>query len=235
MFIALLRSITEIHDTSWHKSPANAQLARCHLCRHQVLGTPKNEMRIKIDSREQKPYTFQTPYETGALKVGDYSICGLENHIAVERKEINDLIGCLTTGRERFERELHKGKALDYFALVIEATLSDLTNGRYRSKMLPKSAIQSLLAFSVRYRLPIFFAENREYGQGVTESLLLKFTREIKKKIEAMEWTRYRYNGGTGGVQWGFKHRRALTTGVKCQHFLCPLLCLLAISLPLGE
>ena len=141
-------------------------------------------MIIKTDSREQKPYQFETPSEVGTILVGDYSICGLENHIAVERKELNDLISCLTTGRERFEKELHKSKALDYMALVIEASLSDIVNGRYRSDMNPKSAIQSLLAFSVRYKLPIFFAENREYGARVTESLLCKYSRELEKKIK---------------------------------------------------
>ena len=69
-------------------------------------------MRIKIDTREQNPYAFKTPSEVGTVPVGDYSISGLENHIAVERKELNDLIGCLTTDRERFERELHKGRGL---------------------------------------------------------------------------------------------------------------------------
>ena len=139
-------------------------------------------MKILIDTREQRPYKFKTTSEVGTIPVGDYSICGLEHLISVERKEINDLICCLTTGRERFERELHKGRALDYFALVIEGSLSDLVSGRYRSNMLPKSAVQSLMAFSVRYRLPIFFAELREYGQRITESLLLKFAREIQKK-----------------------------------------------------
>ena len=82
--------------------------------------------------------TFLNPVTVGTLAIGDYSIVGLENHIAIERKALADLIGCLTTDRDRFERELHRGRALDYFALVIEATLSDLANGRYRSKMLPK-------------------------------------------------------------------------------------------------
>ena len=141
-------------------------------------------MKILIDTREQRPYKFKTTSEVGTIPVGDYSICGLEHLISVERKEINDLIGCLTTGRERFERELHRGKALDYFCLVIEGNLSDLANGRYKSKMLPKSAIQSLMAFSVRYRLPIFFCENRKYGARVTESLLLKYAREIEKHFK---------------------------------------------------
>jgi len=144
-------------------------------------------MKIFIDSREQLPYEFENPSEVGTIPMGDYSICGLENHIAIERKELNDLIGCLTTGRERFERELFKGKALDYFALVIEASLKDLINHNYRSQMEPKSAIQSLVAFSVRYRLPIWFCESRKYAQRITESLLLKYGREIEKKFTLIE------------------------------------------------
>ncbi len=146
-------------------------------------------MKIKIDTREQHPYEFKDS-ETGAIPVGDYSISGLEDHIAIERKELNDLIGCLTAGRERFEKELHKGRALDYFALVVEARLSDFVNGHYRSQMSSKSAIQSLLAFSVRYRLPVFFCENRKYGARMVESLLSKYIRELEKKLSLAE------NGG---------------------------------------
>ena len=141
-------------------------------------------MIIKVDSREKRPYRFENPLEVGTVPVGDYSICGLENHIAIERKELNDLIGCLTTDRKRFEKELYRGRTLDYFALVIEASLSDLVNGSYRSQTIPKAAIQSLLAFSIRYRLPIFFCESREYGQRITEGLLCKYAREVEKKFE---------------------------------------------------
>lgn len=144
-------------------------------------------MRILIDTREQLPYQFETPSEVGTVPVGDYSVAGLEGCISVERKSLDDLVSCLTAGRERFERELHKGRALEYFCLVIEASLSDLINGRYRSDMNPKSAIQSLLAFSVRYRLPVFFCENRKYGARITESLLLKYGREIEKRHKAIE------------------------------------------------
>ena len=105
----------------------------------------------------------------------------------VERKELNDLIGCLTNGRKRFEKELYRGKALDYMALVVEATLSDIVNHNYRSEMQPKAAIQSLLAFSIRYMLPIWFCESRQYGQRVTESLLLKYARELEKRIECLQ------------------------------------------------
>jgi ERCC4-type nuclease len=143
-------------------------------------------MIIKVDTREQQPYEFENSV-VGTLSIGDYSLVGAEYLIAVERKELNDLIGCLTTGRNRFEKELYKARTLDYFALIIEASLSDSVNGHYRSEMYPKSAIQSLLAFSVRYRLPIFFAENREYAQRVTESLLCKYAKEIEQKFELIK------------------------------------------------
>lgn len=142
--------------------------------------------KILIDSREQQPYAFETESETARLPTGDYSLEGGKDLIAIERKSVDDLISCLTSGRERFERELYRSRSLDYFALVIEASLSDLSNGRYRSEMLPKAAIQSLLAFSIRYGLPVFFVENRRYGARVTESLLLKYAREMEKKLKAL-------------------------------------------------
>jgi len=140
-------------------------------------------MKILTDSREQKPYQFKTPSEVGKLDTGDYSIVGLEDHVSIERKELGDLINCLSHERNRFERELYRMRSLDYGALVIEASLSDIANGSYWSQMSPKSAIQSLLAFSIRYRLPIFFCESRHYGQRVTESLLLKYAAEIEKQF----------------------------------------------------
>ena len=144
-------------------------------------------MRLLIDSREQLPYSFKTESETATLQTGDYSLKGAAHLVAIERKTLDDLIGCLTTGRDRFERELHRGKALDYFCVVVESNLSTIAKGQYRSKMLPQSAIQSLLAFSIRYNLPIFFVEDRRYGSRVTESLLLKYGRELVKKSKAIE------------------------------------------------
>ena len=166
-------------------------------------------MKIVIDTREQHPYAFETPSEIATLAVGDYSIQGLEKKIAIERKELNDLIGCLTIGRDRFERELHKGRALDFFAVVVEASLSDIANGSFRSNMNPKSAVQSLLAFSVRYRLPIFFCENREYGQRVTESLLLKYCREIEKQHKMIT---------NGNQQHDAKPHTKFRMAQECQH-----------------
>ncbi len=140
---------------------------------------------IIVDTREQIPLAFTLPTETGTLKTGDYSIKGLEDFIAIERKSPNDLVGSLKGGqRKRFERELSRGRELDYFALVIECDLSSLSNGEYRSQMKPKAVIQSLMAFSVRYRLPVFFCPGRGYAAKVIESLLTKYLTEIRGQLK---------------------------------------------------
>ena len=75
-------------------------------------------MLIVVDSREQCPFPFAherygAKTKQGALTVGDYSLAGLEDKVAVERKSLPDLVACLGRERERFERELMRGAALD--------------------------------------------------------------------------------------------------------------------------
>lgn len=141
---------------------------------------------VIIDTREQAPLGFSLPCETGTLYTGDYSLKGLEQFLAIERKSPGDLVGCLKgEQRARFERELSRLRGLDYGALVVESDLADLAAGHYRSRMKPKAVVQSLMAFSVRYRLPIFFCPGREYAAHVIESLLLKYLTELKKRISA--------------------------------------------------
>jgi len=152
-----------------------------------MAANKKNSLTIITDTREQNPLTFSFPAERGTLATGDYSIKGLERFIAIERKEINDLVMCLKNGnRERFERELSRGRGLDYFALVIEADLEKLANGDYRSEMNPKSVMQFLIAFSVRYRLPIFFCPDRKYAARIIESLLSKYIEGQHKKLDTL-------------------------------------------------
>jgi len=88
--------------------------------------------------------------------------------------------------REGFELEFSRGWGLEYFALAIEMDLSNLAAGRYRSEMKPVRVVQSLLAFSVRYNLPIRFCPDRRHAARVVESLLSKYVREIEKRFKAV-------------------------------------------------
>jgi DNA excision repair protein ERCC-4 len=86
---------------------------------------------IVIDTREQLPYDFKHPSVIRTLKTGDYSIEGLENSVVVERKRHNEIVQCMTWGRERFERELERARNFRRFHLVIEASTQALMDGLY--------------------------------------------------------------------------------------------------------
>lgn len=136
---------------------------------------------IIVDTREQAPYGFERfPVEVirAGLPTGDYSLPEHEARAAIERKSLDDLIGCLTVGRARFERELARARALACFAVVIEASMEDVARHRYTSRMEPHAALQSILAFQVRYGVPFVWAGSRSGGEYVTYWMLQKFQRE---------------------------------------------------------
>ncbi len=89
--------------------------------------------------------------------------------------------------RARFSRELHRGKALDRFFVVVEADVGDLLAGRYKSEMNPKAAFESIMALSIRFSTPFVFAGNSAQAERVTYSLLQKYAAEIQKRHAILE------------------------------------------------
>lgn len=148
-------------------------------------------MRITTDNREQCAFTFEHErYDVevvqGTLTVGDYSLQGLEDKISVERKSLSDLVQCLGRERERFERELQRGAALDAFAVVVEASWVDLAGGNYRSQLNPHAACQSVLAFAGRYRTPFLFAGNRAAAEYACWGFLRQYLESARKRWESI-------------------------------------------------
>jgi ERCC4-type nuclease len=126
---------------------------------------------IAVDTREQMPYAFPGAV-TMTLPTGDYSIVGLEDRVTIERKSKPDAYRSLGHGRARFRREVERLARLDYAAIVIEDTVPGFLQRPAHSKMNPRSAISSLLAWSVRYRVPVFFAGDRDHARALTQKLL---------------------------------------------------------------
>jgi ERCC4-type nuclease len=145
-------------------------------------------MKIVVDSREQAPFVFRheqyagTVIEAGTLDTGDYSLAGLTDRVAVERKSLADLVACLGRERERFERELQRAAALEAFAVVVESSWGDLASGKYRSRMNAHAACQSVLAFSCRYRLPFPFAGSRAGAEYVAWGFLRQYLESARKR-----------------------------------------------------
>lgn len=146
-------------------------------------------MQIITDTREQTPYTFSRyPVEVipGALTAGDYSLPGFTDEVAIERKELSDLLGCLTHDRDRFTRELERLRGYQSAALLIEAPLAIIQAGRYRSRMKPDAAVQSIFSIMQRYRMPVYFAKDRTDGEAFVYDFLRHFLRHAAERYKAV-------------------------------------------------
>lgn len=138
-----------------------------------------------IDSREQLPLSLE-PLKTvrGTLVSADYSVKGLEQSVAIERKSLPDFLGCVGRERERFEKEIQRLLAYETRAIVVEATWNELEAGlwlsgthyKWRSKITPGQAVGSALGWIAR-GVPIIMATNHERCSTFVARLLFTAAR----------------------------------------------------------
>jgi len=145
-----------------------------------------------IDTREQLPLTLEyspgqvLPSQPGKLYTGDYSIKGLEHHIAIERKSLDDLTACIGNERERFEKELLRLRSYPVRALVIESSWAMIEAGAYRSRVHPSSAVGSLCGW-IADGLPVIMADDhKRAGVIVARMLWITASRRLKE-IKSLE------------------------------------------------
>lgn len=136
---------------------------------------------ILIDTREQRPLSWPNcAAQRATLRTGDYSIVwagnDLRDVVAVERKSVPDLLGCVGRSRARFERELARLAVLPYRAMVVEGTLGDLLENSL-SEIHPHARLGSVMAWSLRFGVPPIFANNRTLAAAVIRSLLVNAAR----------------------------------------------------------
>ena len=84
---------------------------------------------IYVDSREQNPLQIKDfPTEVKGLKFGDYCLNDREKtgNCYIERKSVPDLIGTLSSGLERFEKEIERAAEEDaYLVILVERKLEE--------------------------------------------------------------------------------------------------------------
>lgn len=84
---------------------------------------------VTIDTREQTPFSFPSELvkaTVGTVKTGDYCITG-DKGFAVERKNLDDFLGTISTGWDRFQREIFRAKSAGFtLPVVVEGNLDDV-------------------------------------------------------------------------------------------------------------
>jgi ERCC4-type nuclease len=141
---------------------------------------------IITDSREQTPLVFSFPTITAGLTTGDYSVAGLEDDFCIERKSLNDLYASLTSGRDRFKRELHRMKAFPFCRLLIIGSEHEIEQGASRHRGInPKSILHSLHAIEAR-GVPVVFANSSHSAAILVERWAFWRVREVLKLSTAL-------------------------------------------------
>ncbi len=148
---------------------------------------------VLIDSREQKPYTFQglssgvvgrsprliVPCDRRAMITGDY---GLLDHpgIALERKSKADLWSSISQARTNFTDRFERMATLEFSAIIVESEWSELlTSPPEFSKYPAKSIARSVIAWKIRYpKTQWEFLPSRQHAEAWTFRLLERFWRE---------------------------------------------------------
>lgn len=159
---------------------------------------------ILHDSREQdtervrKRYeSFGVPHQRATLSYGDYTYNAtlpdgrklydvsetISSNCVVERKmDLDELAGCFTRGRRRFQREFERAQehGSRIYLVCENANWENLLNGKYKSRMVPAAFSASVMAWMIRYNMNIIFCKEETSGRIIKEILY----RDFKERLE---------------------------------------------------
>lgn len=137
---------------------------------------------LLVDTREQKPLRFShLPAESATLYTGDYSVRGLEEVFAVERKSLADLAGSLTRERDRFMREMHRLRGYRFPYLLAIGDDMELSRLQAQGRLKLQQVEHSLRAIQSRYGVHVERAYTEEQAARMVETWAFCAWREAMK------------------------------------------------------
>lgn len=140
------------------------------------LKTPRPT--LLVDTREQNPFNFSrfegwfAGIEKKALRLGDYSVAGLEDTCVVERKDLSDLVHSCTVERNAFIKRLRLMAAYPHRLLVVTSTLSQVKSPYPHTSVDPNRTTQFLVAALVGLQVPFICSETHALGEELVGSYL---------------------------------------------------------------
>ena len=139
----------------------------------------KKTIKILIDTREKKPFTFASydaEIESKAIDAGDYTVEGYENFVRIERKaNANELLGNIGANWARFTREMEKLRGIPYKCIVVSGP--DNFNYYYEkglTKLTPGFAYRQISLLHIEYGVPVYFLANPAAAENFTYRYFLR-------------------------------------------------------------
>jgi DNA excision repair protein ERCC-4 len=183
------------------KEVVTKNLSQDFQLKYDYVSTPsfsEIDPEILIDTREQFPLPFPK-FRKMKLSCGDYSTSGeLYSDIFIERKSLPDLVSTLSSGKERFNKEISRAKDLGYYLVVaIEDDFDNLMKLGPQNSF-TKIANGKFILFSIRKILQDFdniqfvFTGNRKESMRIIKRIfqmkeqVRKFDLEYLKDFEIL-------------------------------------------------
>lgn len=136
---------------------------------------------VVIDTREQTPWEFDDEMfdpRPGTLITGDYSVLGLTDTIAIERKSLGDFVGTVVHEWHRFRRELNRMGSIDHPLIVVECDVSDIIDHKYESDASPASVIGRMNGIMLDHGIPVVCWGRRATAIAVVERWLIQVVKK---------------------------------------------------------
>lgn len=152
--------------------------------------TPLN---ITIDTREKTPWHFeawQANVLRGTLRTGDYALTG-DDGFAIERKSLDDFLGTISSGWDRFTREIERAHKAGFpsMPIIVEGALlncifRETSDGRiiapdHNHPKLTPAFITKRIAELALAGCPVLFAENAMYASALAFAILKERERHL--------------------------------------------------------
>lgn len=146
---------------------------------------------IIVDTREQQPWTFEEYVVANKkLDTGDYSIEGLQDFFAIERKKsINEIANNIV--EPRFKDVLARLAQLKYSFLLLEFGMTDVlyypVGSNLPKKMWDKVRItpafimKNILDWQLKYNINVLFCNNASNAEKTAEYILKRIYLEYQK------------------------------------------------------
>ncbi len=143
---------------------------------------PKNnisKLKIIIDNREQQELKFNIGTKFDTLSFGDYKLDSNISDCYIERKSLADFYGTLSSGFDRFTREIERAKeAGAYLVVVIESSFESVYTFRETKRVKGKVFISPEFIFhNMRDliqkfdNLQFLFVNNRREASRIIEKI----------------------------------------------------------------
>lgn len=139
---------------------------------------------IIIDTREQQPWSFEDYVVANKkLDTGDYSIDGLQDIFAIERKKsINEIANNII--EPRFKDVVQRMSQLKYSFFLLEFSMNDVLNYPIGSnlpkrmwdkvRITPAFIMKHILDWQLKYNIKVLFCNNASNAEKVAEYIIKK-------------------------------------------------------------